>query len=60
MLCVYEALFVWPLRPHVLLTLVFAVTCVQDAIKAFIHCWLSGPPNEGVGLGYEFGFVVSA
>ena len=39
---------------------VFVVLCVLNAIEAFKRCWPFGPPNEGVGPGWEFGFVVWA
>ena len=31
----------------------FAVLDVLDAIEASRRCWLSSPPNEGMGLGCE-------
>ena len=40
------------------LVLVLVVLRVLDAIEAFKHRWLSGTPNEGVGPGGGFDYVV--
>ena len=40
-----------------LLAFVFVVLRVLDAIEAFRRRWLSSPPSECMGPGYEFGCV---